>query len=116
MGDKVGENPAGAARRRFLAIREKPQGGGGCSNTPPPAGRRLRTIRVEEVTLCRIRIGHTLATHRYLLCSDPRPRCSRCGEPLTVSHELVSCNRLVAERAIFFFWNGRSHSAGAVRR
>ena len=37
MGDKVGENPAGAARRRFLAIREKPQGGG-CSNTPPQQG------------------------------------------------------------------------------
>ena len=45
----------------------------------------LRTSRVEEVTLCRIRIGHTLATHRYLLCGDPRPCCSRCGEPLTVS-------------------------------
>ena len=33
MGDKVGENPGGAARRRFLAIREKPQGG---VQTPPP--------------------------------------------------------------------------------
>ena len=62
----------------------------------------LRTSRVEEVTLCRIRIGHTLATHRYLLCDDPRPCCSRCGEPLTVLHVLVSCNRLVAERTRFF--------------
>ena len=38
MGDKVGEKPGGAQRRRFLAIREKPQGGG---VQTPPAGRRL---------------------------------------------------------------------------
>ena len=44
-GDKVGENPAaGAAYRRFLAIREKPQGGGGVFKHPP-AGQRLNVIR-----------------------------------------------------------------------
>ena len=68
MGDKVGEN-GGAARRRFLAIREKPQGvqtppsrakvnprpagpldfprpagGGGCLNTPPRLSRLLRIV------------------------------------------------------------------------
>ena len=51
----------------------------------------LRTSRREEVALCRLRIGHTLATHRYLLCGDDRPRCSRCGEDLTVAHVLISC-------------------------
>ena len=40
MEDKVGENPTGgAARRSFLAIVEKPHGGG--VQTPLPAGRRL---------------------------------------------------------------------------
>ena len=43
MGDKVGENPDSkkTARRRFLAIREKPQGGGVFKHHHPPAGRRL---------------------------------------------------------------------------
>ena len=36
MGDKVGENPAALRAAVFLAIREKPQGGG--SNTPPQQG------------------------------------------------------------------------------
>ena len=42
MGDKVGENPAALRAAVFLAIREKPQGGGVFKHPPPPpAGRRL---------------------------------------------------------------------------
>ena len=44
-----------------------------------------------EVTLCRLRTGHTLASHRYLLCREPKPRCPRCNEFLSISHVLVSC-------------------------
>ena len=61
-----------------------------------------RAHRKEEVQLCRLRIGHTLATHRYLLCGDGRPRCPRCGDNLSVAHALVSCRRLAAERQRFF--------------
>ena len=57
-----------------------------------------RTHRKEEVQLCRLRIGHTLVTHRYLLCGGSKPRCSRCGDNLSVAHVLVSCRRLAAER------------------
>ena len=61
-----------------------------------------RNMRVEEVKLCRLRIGHTLATHRYLLCDDSRPRCSRCGDFLSVSHVLVSCTDLAPIRVRYF--------------
>ena len=43
----------------------------------------LRKSRAEEVSLCRLRIGHTYATHRYLLCGEERLRCPRCAEVLT---------------------------------
>ena len=62
----------------------------------------LRTSRKEEVQLCRLRIGHTLATQRYLLCGDARPSCPRCGENLTVAHVLVSCRHLALERTTYF--------------
>ena len=62
----------------------------------------LRTSRREEVQLCRLRIGHTLATHRYLLCGNTRPLCSFCGDNLTVAHVLVSCRFLASERGRFF--------------
>ena len=39
MGGKVGGKPGGAARRRFFAILEKPEGGGAFKR--PPAGRGL---------------------------------------------------------------------------
>ena len=61
-----------------------------------------RKLRVEEVTLCRLRIGHTYATHKYLLCGEERPRCSRCGDALSVRHVLVSCRHLRNERVRFF--------------
>ena len=62
----------------------------------------MRTSRRDEVQLRRLRIGHTLATHRYLLCGDSRPRCSLCGENLTVVHVLVSCRHLSSERLRVF--------------
>ena len=58
--------------------------------------------RYEEVSLCRLRIGHTYATHKFLLCGDEQPRCPRCGEYLTVRHVLESCQRLHSDRVRFF--------------
>ena len=62
----------------------------------------LRKNRREEVKLCRLRCGHTYATHRYLLCGEERPRCPRCGDNLTVRHALASCCMLRTERTRFF--------------
>ena len=61
-----------------------------------------RQCRREEVALCRLRTGHTLATHRYLLCGDTRPLCRRCGSALSVRHVLVSCRRYARERREHF--------------
>lgn len=55
--------------------------------------------RREEVTLCRLRIGHTYQTHRFLLLRDTdRPECERCGEHLSVKHILVDCEEYAPER------------------
>lgn len=47
--------------------------------------------RTTEVYMCRLRIGHTYATHSHLLQGKPPPQCDRCGHRLSVSHVLVEC-------------------------
>jgi len=61
-----------------------------------------RRSRREEVILCRLRLGHTYFTHRYLLCSEERPVCPRCGDNLSVAHIFSTCCHLRAERRRFF--------------
>ena len=55
--------------------------------------------RRDEVTLCRLRIGHTYATHGYLLHGEERPICPLCQVPLTVAHILLVCRRYSGSRA-----------------
>ena len=57
-----------------------------------------RKSREEEVTLCRLRTGHTYATHSYLFLGAERPVCLGCGSSLSVKHILIECPRLAAER------------------
>ena len=64
----------------------------------PPVSSSRRT----QVTLTRIRIGHTYSTHTYLLSGGDPPRCERCGEPLTVLHILIQCNGIDAIRKKHF--------------
>ncbi|KAI5738485.1 hypothetical protein M8J77_007721 [Diaphorina citri] len=47
-------------------------------------------VSFEEVVLCRMRIGHTRATHSFLFKRTPPPSC-RCGDLLTVLH-ILSCH------------------------
>ena len=61
-----------------------------------------REKRREELVLCRIRIGHTYLTHRYLLVGDDQPECVSCQEPLTVSHILVHCAEYTHVRQLYF--------------
>ena len=61
----------------------------------------LRKCRGEEVTLCRLRTGHTHGTHGYLLCGADRPVCPRCGAVLSVYHVLLDCPQLEEERRRF---------------
>ena len=62
-------------------------------------GSSSRRNRQEEVMLCRLRIGHTYATHGHILRGEENPVCSRCRVPLTVAHVLLSCPHVRRSRA-----------------
>ena len=49
--------------------------------------------RHSEVVLSRLRIGHTLLTHGYLMKTphDPVPECPQCRTVLTVNHIFTEC-------------------------
>lgn len=51
-----------------------------------------------EVTLCRLRIGHTLKTHGHLMNNEEQPTCDDCEVPLTVVHILAECPRFLEAR------------------
>lgn len=55
-----------------------------------------------EVVLCRLRIGHTLLTHGYLMERGPPPYCMDCIVPLTVKHIIAECPNFLAERRAQF--------------
>ena len=50
-----------------------------------------RTVRREEIVLCRLRLGHTRLTHSFLLDREPRPECAHCNCYLSVRHLLIDC-------------------------
>ena len=45
-----------------------------------------------EVMLCKLRIGHTRMTHKWILEGNEAPLCEHCIEPLTVKHFLTECD------------------------
>lgn len=47
--------------------------------------------RRHQIIITRLRLGHTRATHKYLLSRTPRPECVICEQPLTVKHFMVEC-------------------------
>ena len=51
-----------------------------------------------EVSLCRLRIGHTLTTHKYFMEGKHRRFCDDCLVPWTVEHFLVECPNYIEER------------------
>lgn len=65
--------------------------------------------RHQEVALCRLRIGHTHATHSHLLSNSPAPHCTKCGDMLSVVHVLIVCPCLEPERLRHFPELYKSH-------
>lgn len=66
---------------------------------------RMRENKRDKVKLTRLRIGHTLITHRHLLegVGIPALPCSFCNdEEVTVKHILASCRELRRARGAFF--------------
>ena len=60
-----------------------------------------RSSRREEIVLARLRIGHTLITHSYLLKGEA-PECIPCNTDLTVKHLLIECIDRVPVRDKYF--------------
>ena len=57
--------------------------------------------RRSEIILARLRIGHTHATHSYLMSSEEgrrAPYCNTCHCDMTVKHILINCNVFNGER------------------
>ena len=52
--------------------------------------------------LGRLRVGHTYDTHHHILLGQPAPRCSMCGEHLSVVHVLVWCQNYAESRRRLF--------------
>ena len=50
-----------------------------------------RSVRIDEVVLSRLKLGHSYLTHSYLLKGEPPPECVTCNGRLTISHILVEC-------------------------
>ena len=47
--------------------------------------------RKMEVTVARLRIGHSRLTHGHLMEARPQDYCMDCIVPLSVEHVLVDC-------------------------
>ena len=61
-----------------------------------------RIDRKEEVTLARLRIGHTFITHSFLLKGEDWPLCIPCQEPFSVKHFLLDCTDFRMIRSRFY--------------
>lgn len=60
-------------------------------DTVSPWVSSCRSNRRESVIVTRLRIGHSLLTHGFLLCGEDPPLCTRCAVQLSVQHILISC-------------------------
>ena len=65
-----------------------------------------RIDRKEEVTLARLRIGHTFITHSFLLKGEDWPLCIPCQEPFSVKHFLLDCTDFRIIRSRFYRVSG----------
>ena len=59
----------------------------------PSLGEWQPNYRIDrkEVTLARLRIGHTFITHSFFLKGEDWPLCIPCQEPVSVKHFLLDC-------------------------
>ena len=61
-----------------------------------------RSVRRDEVLLCRLRIGHTRLTHSFLFNEEDPPECDTCQCIITVKHILLDCTKYTAFRHELF--------------
>ena len=66
---------------------------------------KLKKNRKEEVTLSRLRIGHTRKTHSFLLKGKQQLMCYACQTKYNVKHILIECTDLGHIRKTFYSAN-----------
>ena len=66
------------------------------------ASRFSSKIRREDVTLTRLRIGHTNFTHSFLLSKNDAPWCIPCDCLITVKHILMECSDFIEIRNKYY--------------
>ncbi|KAI5708547.1 hypothetical protein M8J77_024951 [Diaphorina citri] len=69
--------------------------------------------RRDEIVITRIRIGHSLYTHGYLMDRANIPSCSFCNtESLSIKHIIIHCPALHRSRTKFNIQNSLSEALG----
>ena len=71
-------------------------------STIKPWSTAIQKNRSHEVTLCRLRIGHTRLTHGHLMANQDPPNCNECQTRLTVQHILLNCPKYLGPRRKYF--------------
>ena len=61
-----------------------------------------RSVRRDEVLLCRLHIGHTRLRHSFLFNEEDPPECDTCQCIITVKHILLNCTKYTAFRQELF--------------
>ena len=55
-----------------------------------------------EISLCRLRIGHTKLTHGHLMVGMQANHCDVCDVPISVEHLICTCPQYTAPRIRYF--------------
>ena len=65
----------------------------------------FRKSRKEQVTITRLRIGHSRLTHSFILKQEQQPQCSTCQTPCTIKYLLLECKVFNDTRKRYFHAN-----------
>ena len=65
----------------------------------------FRKSRKEQVTITRLRIGHSRLMHFFILKQEQQPQCSTCQTPCTIKHVLLVCKVFHDTRKRYFHAN-----------
>ena len=65
----------------------------------------FRKSRKEQVTIMRLRIGHSRLTHSFIVKQEQQPQCSTCQTPCTIKHILLECKVFNDTRKHYFHAN-----------
>ena len=62
----------------------------------------FRKLKREQVAITRLRIGHTILTHSFLLRQKQQPQYSTCQSPCSIKHILLECKAFNSTRKRYF--------------